>query len=205
MCDSGQSALRDTLSFAAFSRPVNLPSDCISPHFKVWRPRELSDRPRGPGASITQLLLLPCVGQLAWGPRRQGGQPLSRCGETREQLSRGAWPPPGRAPQPQRVPSQQEKGHPMTEPRAKCQGQLPGLMGSRTLRGLSPRSSPAPPSVNSQPAHVGGLTPRTEARPPPTRGAASRVPTTYLLGTDCANHQSLTTLSGRQWRLREVE
>lgn len=138
----------------------------------------------------------------AWGswrgsPRRQYGQPLSCCRETREQLSRGAGPPPGRAPQPQCVPSQQEKGHPMTEPRAKCLGQPPGLMGSRTLRGLSPRSSPAPPSVNSQPAHVGGFTPPTEARPPPTRGAASRVPTTCLLGTDCANHQSLTTLSGK--------
>lgn len=86
--DSGQSALRDTLSFAAFSRPVNLPSDCISPHFKVWRPRELSDRPRGPEASI-----LPCMGQLAWEPAEAVWlAPFPLRGDKRAALQR-SWAP----------------------------------------------------------------------------------------------------------------
>ena len=33
----------DTLSFAAFNRLINLQSGCISPHFKAWKPRQLSE------------------------------------------------------------------------------------------------------------------------------------------------------------------
>lgn len=70
----------DTLPFAAFHRLINLQFGCIRPHFKAWKPRELSEGPRGPGASIMQLLSLACPG----GDGRQilgrrYGQPPSCC------------------------------------------------------------------------------------------------------------------------------
>lgn len=77
-----------------------------------------------------QLLSLACPG----GDGRQilgrgSGQPASRC-SPKERAPLLAEPP-------QHLRSQQERGH----PRAKCQGQLPGLMGSRTLHNLCPRAS----------------------------------------------------------------
>lgn len=112
-------------------RPANLQADYISPHLKVWRPRELSDSLRGHGG----LPLHSCRPTLCWGflggsSLRQYRQPLLPLQGTQESSSPGQLgPPPGRAPQRQHVPSQQEKGHRVTEPRAQCQGQLPGSQG----------------------------------------------------------------------------
>lgn len=109
-------------------------------------------------------------------------------------------------PQPQCVPPQQEKEHPMTEPRMQCQD----LMGPRTLFSLSPRPSPAPPSVSGQPAHIGELTPHTSQATANRRGHFS-LSAHHLPGANCAGYQSLTMfqispiLQRRQWRLREAE